>query len=437
MAAFGPFESRPHLALAVSGGADSMALALLARDWARRRRGQLTALTVDHGLRAESRTEARRVGRWLAAQGIAQRILVWKDGGSARGPGLQALARDARYRLMEDWCAHHGVLHLLLAHQMDDQAETFLLRLGQGSGLVGLSAMTGLRETATLRLLRPLLGIGRAALEGFLCDRGQDWVRDPSNRNTAFARVRLRALAPELAVEGFDTQAGAQLAVRFGKLRGAIDDAIARRLIGAVSPHPAGFVYLRPKALADGSAWEGARALGRVLAMVGGGGYPPRQVRLDRLYGEIAGGNFRGRTLAGCRVAPMGKNILVCREAAALAPPVAARAGDNRWDGRVVWHMPGAGLPRGARIGALGADGLAEVRAAAPEVLETGLGRAIPAQARVSLPALFGAGGVIAVPHLGYRRRKRGAARVSPGNCRILTAECLAGAGFFRRPGGL
>src|SRR5262249_10518462 len=103
MAAVGPFETRPHLAVAVSGGSDSLALTLLAAAWARRRGGAMTAITVDHGLRAEAGGEARQVGRWLRARGIAHRILRWRPTGAMPG-GLQAAARAARYGLLADWC---------------------------------------------------------------------------------------------------------------------------------------------------------------------------------------------------------------------------------------------------------------------------------------------------------------------------------------------
>src|SRR5579863_9177854 len=135
----GPFERRPLIAVAVSGGADSMALALLADAWAKARRGRAVALTVDHRLRAESTAEARQVARWLRRHGIAHEILTW----TAPRPrsGVQAAARAARYALLEDWCLRAHCLHLLTAHHRRDQVETFWLRLTRGSGLDGLAAM--------------------------------------------------------------------------------------------------------------------------------------------------------------------------------------------------------------------------------------------------------------------------------------------------------
>jgi tRNA(Ile)-lysidine synthase len=445
MDALAPFEPRPHLAVAVSGGADSLALAFLADAWARSRGGVVTALTVDHRLRPESAAEARRVGRWLGARRIAHRVLRWDGDGPVPRRALQARARMARYRLLEAWCARAGVLHLMIAHHRDDQAETFLLRLGQGSGLMGLAAMAAVRELDSVRLLRPLLGMSRAGLEAVLVAEGQDWVHDPSNLDTAYARVRLRALMPELAAEGLDVPHMADLAGRFAAVRAALDGRMAARLAHAALPHPAGFVRLDRAVLAACGPWEGERVLARALGAVGGGGYPPRGERLERLYRNVTADAFRGRTLAGCRVLPGsgGSDLLVCREAAAAAPPVPAASGLNRWDGRFVLRLTLArrrargGGAQGLRIGALGRTGWATARRDRPECVATAAARAIPASARAVLPAVFDRRGLLAVPHLGYRRSGRGTATLLDAECRPLVAETLAGPRFFGTPHGL
>ena len=140
MALLAPFEPAPLVAVAVSGGPDSLALALLAARWAASRGGRAVALTVDHHLRPESTGEALQVGRWLADRGIAHAVLDWSPPPVLAGD-IQAAARDARYAMLEAWCREAGALHLLVAHHAEDQAETLLLRLGRGSGLAGLAAM--------------------------------------------------------------------------------------------------------------------------------------------------------------------------------------------------------------------------------------------------------------------------------------------------------
>ncbi|MFN4089341.1 MAG: tRNA lysidine(34) synthetase TilS, partial [Alphaproteobacteria bacterium] len=187
MQALGPFEAAPRLAVAVSGGPDSLALALLAVRWAATRGGSAVALTVDHGLREESAREAAAAGAVLRRFGLPQHILRWQGGKPATG--VQAAARAARYRLMEDWCGANAVLHLLLAHHADDQAETVLLRLGRGSGPFGLAGMAAVRERERVRLLRPLLAVSRRRLAATLRAAGAPWTLDPSNEDPVFARV--------------------------------------------------------------------------------------------------------------------------------------------------------------------------------------------------------------------------------------------------------
>src|SRR5437763_667593 len=186
----GGFEAPPLIAVAVSGGPDSMALSLLAARWARQRGGEAWGLTVDHGLRPESGAEARTVAGWLAARAIPHVTLAWT--GAKPTSGIQEAAREARYRLLAEWCRTHRVLHLLTAHHREDQAETYAIRRRAGSGPDGLAAMSVVRELSGCRLVRPLLAVPRARLAALLAAEGQPFLRDPSNTNPAFERARLR-----------------------------------------------------------------------------------------------------------------------------------------------------------------------------------------------------------------------------------------------------
>ena len=402
MSAFDPFEPKPHVAVAVSGGGDSLALAVLLHRWARARGGTVSALTVDHGLRRAAAAEASQAGRILRQIGLSHRILRWR--GDKPAANVQAVARRARYALLSDWCARHGILHLALGHQLEDQAETFLLRLGRGSGLEGLAAMAAVTETPALRVLRPLLGVPRARLEATLRRRGLAWIEDPSNRDPAHARVRLRGLLPALAAEGLSAMRLAATAKRLGRARAALEQSAAHILAQAATVHPAGFVWLDPALLAAAAPEVGLRALARVATVVGGLEYPPRLERLERLYGRVVtGGLDKGVTLGGCRFIPRRGHILVVREPARVAEqPV--RAGEKlQWDHRfaVRVHRRARARRGGLTVGALGTTGWTQVRAAQPA-----LATAIPAPARHGLPALRDGLGVISVPHLGYERSK-------------------------------
>jgi tRNA(Ile)-lysidine synthase len=392
MARFEPFEPAPQIAIAVSGGADSMALALLAHAWAQSRGGAATALTVDHRLRPESAAEAERVGAALARHGIAHAILVRE--GAPPAANIEAAARGARYRLLEGWCGTQGVLHLLTAHHRDDQAETLLLRLARGSGLDGLAGMAPVAERGTCRILRPFLMLPRTRLSATLAARGEDWIEDPMNRDPVFARARLRAAADLLSAEGLGAERLAATAAHLGRARAALEAGLAALLAHAFWIHRAGFGWLDPAPLKEAPEEVALRGLAAVLTALGGATYPPRLESLLRLWREIATGLLAARTLGGAIIEPRRGKLLVRREAAAAAPPVPAPPGARvSWDGRFVLDMP-AQAPAGLSLGALGQE-----RGPWSEAL-----LAIPAPARPSLPALRDGKGVAAVPHLAYGR---------------------------------
>lgn len=413
MAQLGLFEPAPRVAVGVSGGADSLALIHFVHAWSRDRGGQATALIVDHGLRPESAGEAARLRQALAASGIEQRILRWR--GPKPRSNVHAAARRARYDLMGHWCTGAGVLHLALAHHLDDQAETLLLRLGRGSGLDGLAAMAAIREMPGFRLLRPLLGVPKSRLAATLTVRRRSWIEDPSNTDPSFARVRLRGLLPALDSEGLTVARLAAAAAHLGRARAALERSVARLLARAVELHPAGFAWVDPGPLFAAPDEVALRALARVLMIVGGQAYTPRFARLRRLRDRISVGLESGLTLAGCRIMPRRGRLLFAREPARIAEQPLQPGRGMIWDGRFEVNLGRSASPRRGALSMapLGAAGWRSLRTAAPT-----LGAPpIPAPARAALPALRDALGIVAVPHLGYQIA--GAARLNSRNCRL------------------
>lgn len=219
---FAELRSAPALVLAVSGGPDSVALMWLAARWKRglARGPQLTVVTVDHGLRPEAAREAREVKRLAAELGLAHRTLRWR--GAKPNTGLPAAAREARYRLLAQAARNAGASHVLTAHTRDDQAETLLMRLVRGSGLAGLSAMTRLTERDGVVLVRPLLDVPKSQLIATLRRAKIGFADDPTNRDTAFTRPRLRAAAATRG-RGGDSRSLARLAGRLARANAAVD----------------------------------------------------------------------------------------------------------------------------------------------------------------------------------------------------------------------
>ena len=438
--ALGPYESKPHIAAAVSGGPDSLALAFLADRWARARGGRVTALTVDHGLRPEAAREARQVARWLKAAGMRHFILRWRHDraalaigessgeaashaptpGNSRLANVQAAARSARYRLLGDWCREHGVLHLLLAHHREDQAETLLLRLGRGSGLDGLAAMAPVVERGALRLVRPLLDVSKAELAAYLVARGQAWIADPSNRDPTYARVRLRRLMPALAAEGLTANRLAETAARLAQARSALATQVVDLLARAATIHPEGYLALDARAVASAPREIGLRALAQAIACIGGSAYGPRLERLERLYAllrEDRSALGRGCTLGGCRIVPAPLHakaadgaVLVMREIAGVAPALPVNgAAPVLWDGRF-----SVATSEGLRDLEVGALGEADWRMLQQRGVSNPL--RLPRDVIVTLPAVRRHGSLLAVPHLGYEAANRGRGESRPQN---------------------
>ncbi len=363
MAPLGPWGHGRAFAVAVSGGADSLCLAWLAASW-----GDARALVVDHGLRPESAAEAATAAAVLAGFGMPARTL--RLHGLARGPALAERARRARYAALLAACADAGLSDLLLGHHAADQAETVLMRRLSGSGADGLAGMAPLSARGPCRLLRPLLAIPSDRLRVTLRQAGLAWIEDPSNRDSAALRTRLRL---RLAASG-ETPALLADAQAHALRRRAAESATAAALARIAVFRPEGFAVLSP------GPWPPA-ALSAALRTVGGRAYPPDPRGVARLAASP-----QPATLGGVRLLPAGRlgpGWLLVREAAAMAPPIAANAGTT-WDAR--FRIAGQGNPT-LTLGALGPDA------------GRGSRDGLPAAVRATLPALRREGRVVSIPH--------------------------------------
>jgi len=305
------FDESARPAIAVSGGGDSVALMHLLAGWAKRKQSVApVVLTVDHGLRPDSREDAGKVAAWAQAQGLPAHILRWR--GTKPQTSIEAKARAARYRLLGEWCVAREIGYLFVAHTLEDQAETFLLRLGRGSGVDGLSGMQ-LRAPfpapglGKIELLRPLLDFRRAELRAYLAARGAEWLDDPMNQDERFARARIRKLLPVLDAAGLPSARIADAARHLARAREALDLATERFLADHTRCWRAGvggsdFVIVDSAGLAKIPRELGLRALSALLTNFAGAAYRPRFERLQGLFDAILGGDFVARTLAGCRI---------------------------------------------------------------------------------------------------------------------------------------
>lgn len=372
MAPLGPFGPAPRVAVGVSGGPHSLALMLLASEWANAQGGGAVALVVDHGLRPGSDAEAGWAASLLRQHGIPAEILTLALPG---GAAMQERARAGRLEAMLARCQALGLPWLLLGQHRADQAETVLFRALRGSGPAGLAGMAAARPEPAALLLRPLLPVAPARLEAFLAARGIAPLRDPSNTHPRFARARLRATLADPSGQGAGTLALAAAADAFACRRDRTQAAVTARLAAALRLRPEGYALLDAALLGQDAVAHAA--LAAALRLLSGEEHAPPEAAVARMLAQGQG------TLHGVQWAAG----LLCREPAACAPPLPAAPGAV-WDGR--WRVGVA--PDGLWIGALGA---ASARVARRER------RGLPARVLAGLPALWRAGAVQGVPALG------------------------------------
>jgi tRNA(Ile)-lysidine synthase len=394
MTPLGPFERAPSIAVAVSGGSDSLGLGLLLAEWVQARDGRLIVLTIDHGLRPEAAAECARVAEIFAAiPGCSAHILHWH--GDKPAHGLQAAARAARYALLAEWCRSRGVLHLAVGHTADDQAETVAMRQAHGSGPAGLAGMAALRPEQGVRLLRPLLSVPRGAIRDWLRARRRDWIDDPSNELTKFERVRVRQGLNAEEARGLLEQARQR-----GEERDRLERSAAALLAEAAQLHDGGYVSLDLEPFLAARHDVQATALRQVMLSVSGADYAPD---LAEILSTAVTGAVAPRTLGGCLFQTLQGRLCVFREAAAIAAPVQVSPGwAGLWDNRFGLRVAGGLSPAEEwRIGPLGEVGLRQ----AVDRFGIRLKRhPMPLPARLALPALWRGGHegelLVSQPHL-------------------------------------
>lgn len=332
--ALGGGSAPGRIGVAVSGGSDSLALLYLLHQWGR---ADLTAATVDHGLRPEAAAEAARVAEICAGLDVPHQTLEW--GRWAGSGNLQSEARKARYALLAHWAQDQGRDAVCLAHTMDDQAETFLMRLAREAGVDGLSGMEPAFRRQGVAFLRPLLETRRSDLRSYLESRHVGWIDDPSNDDDAFDRIKARKALVALEPLGIDA---ARLSGTIGNLRSARQalDATAQAIVLKHCHEENGDLLFDESAFRERQS-EIVRRIGvAAVRWIGETDYPPRK---SAQFSEIlpwarSGGTC---TLRGCLLTANGGNRRITREFNAVKE-ISSRT-DVLWDGR--WCLDGPHAP--------------------------------------------------------------------------------------------
>ncbi|MBQ3116746.1 MAG: tRNA lysidine(34) synthetase TilS [Alphaproteobacteria bacterium] len=215
-------SSGMHIAVGVSGGADSLCLTLLLSEWAQKHKIELTAITVNHNLRAVACQEAEAVHRFLTQKNIHHVVLTNQK--PIPESGLEVYARQVRYDLLTDYCQQHQICDLFLAHHQSDQAETFLLRLAKSTGLNGLVGMKMQSIRNGLKINRPFLSVPKQDLTDTLNAHQISWFEDEMNTDERYERVKWRNFLPLLAEKGISLKALTQTMQRLHRADKALNE---------------------------------------------------------------------------------------------------------------------------------------------------------------------------------------------------------------------
>lgn len=368
-----------EIALAVSGGGDSMAMLALAHTWARTWGVGLRVVTIDHGLRAESASEAEMVARECAALGHSHTALRWHWDG--KGNVMDA-ARRARLELIGHW--RGDLRHVLMAHTADDVAETFLLRLARGSGVDGLAAMQARRTVPQgFEVIRPCLDMRRAELRHYARVLHVPWVEDPTNDNPKYERARARQMLPPLTDLGLSPSDLTDTAKRLLRAREALQARAISVADDLVVEHASGTLLIDRDGFAGIERETQLRLLAAAMMWISGAAYRPRVASLeDALDRALSGGVS---TLSGAKLDPVDGTIFVYRELGATQGPLLLGDEPAIWDAR--WRVSGANC----EISALG-EGIRSL----PNWREAG----VPRAALMAMPAIFEAERCVAAPIL-------------------------------------
>ena len=387
-------EFPSDIALAVSGGGDSMAMLYLAHNWTRDWGVRLHVVTVDHGLRPESADEAAMVASECAALGWRHVTLTWSWDGS--GNKMDA-ARRARLALIDDWRGQ--IAHVLMAHTEDDLAETFLMRLRRGAGLDGLAAMAPKRFVtgkagSGFHVIRPCLGMARKDLRHYLRTLQGPWVDDPSNDDPRYDRARIRRLLSALGDEGLDRRVLAAAATRLRTEKAVVTQHAARiwQEIGedvVTQGARTGIVRLKPDWHRAVDVATQRRILSAVLRYVSSTDYPPRAEALEVFRDRLVSGGTG--PLHGCDAVVLDGWTYLFRELTSVAPPCVLAQPETLWDGRWLARRSGRAV---VQIRALGEDGWRQIPDKPGQILRHRLA--------LSLPSVWEGDHLLACPALGF-----------------------------------
>jgi len=300
-------------ALAVSGGSDSLCLACFTKMYASEFGNKIHVLIVDHNLRKESHQEALKVKSILGKRKILSRILSWR--GKVPKSNIQKKARDIRYTMLSNYCLKNKVKYLITAHHGDDQIENFFIRLLRGSGLTGLSSMpVKAKYNDNLKIIRPFLSLEKKDLKYVTLNYFKTYIKDPSNNDEKFLRVRIRKYRKNMEKEGLDTRKIIKTVDNLVSANQALNFYKNKALYKHASFVSKKKCLINKKIFSEEAEEITFKSFSDILLLVSGTYYPPRSKKVINLINRMKKSKFAKSTLGGCIVEEKDNFILISKE---------------------------------------------------------------------------------------------------------------------------
>ena len=312
---------RKDFALAVSGGSDSLCLSYFSKLYSAEFGNKIHALIVDHKLRKNSNKEALKVKNILIKKKIPSSVLIWR--GKIPDKNIQKNARDIRYSLISSYCSNKNIKYLITAHHQDDQIENFFIRLSRGSGVTGLSSMSvNAKYNKNLKIIRPFLSLKKRDLKYVTLKYFKNYIKDPSNKDEKFLRVKIRKLNKILMEKEkiFDVKKIKKTIANLSSASDALDfykekamDRYTKFLPKSVNGTLDGYVI--KKSIFSNEPNEIIfKVFSDVLSEVSKSYYPPRSKKIINLIDRVKKNSIHKSTLGGCVIKSSSGDILISRE---------------------------------------------------------------------------------------------------------------------------
>lgn len=325
------FPQDTKIAVAVSGGADSLCLAFLLQAIANSMPCSVTALIVDHKLRKESTTEAKQVSALLTKHKIKNVILTRKE--ALLTTKVQEVARADRYQLLYSYCQKNAYSHLLLAHHLDDCLETMLMRKQKGDNLVGLAGMSAKTVLEEVILLRPLLKYTKEQILNTIKQYTANWVEDPSNKNEKFTRVKIRKQLQQVTLK--QKQQYIDELKHNIKIRKQLETNLLKLLADSLILSNLGVVQIKLAVLLKADINLQLMYIRKVMQLVAGSTYMAKLQKSARLLDFLNNKNLKTYTVGGCVFRKKQDYIYIYKEIKNHTKLKKVKdLKDNRWDNR-------------------------------------------------------------------------------------------------------